>query len=203
MHRYSVNSESGQHTIVYLGFISVALAWLLAALLEKVGIAKLAWIESPSVLGIYGLLYYLFDRYGWRLGIARKFGWVGTPDLRGAWSGVINSSFDSSGNDFPVSANIAQTWSHISISLSTDNSTSISEAAAIVPKPDGGASIIYVYSNEPRTGSVATLHAHSGTARLEFTREKSGELLSGHYYSGRDRQNMGTIELRRSRVVAA
>jgi hypothetical protein len=54
--------------------------------------------------------------------------------------------------------------------------------------------LIYNYLNEPNPGTVETMHMHRWTARLVLT---GTDRLEGDYYTGRDRNNIGVIKLRR------
>ena len=54
--------------------------------------------------------------------------------------------------------------------------------------------LIYDYLNEPNPGAEETMHMHRWTARLVLT---ATDRLEGDYYTGRDRNNIGVIELRR------
>jgi hypothetical protein len=196
LHRYAVHSERGHHTQLYLGFVSVLLTWAFAGSLSHFAITLPWWVESPSVLGMYGLLYQLFDKHLWRAGAIRQF--LARPDLNGKWVGTLTSSFDKHAASTRAEARITQTWTHVSIAFHTATSESASESASIVVTPDEGAILTYEYQSVPNADSVGTMHTHRGTARLELKRERDGKImLIGDYYSGRDRQNFGRIELRR------
>jgi predicted pore-forming effector associated with SMODS systems len=54
-------------------------------------------------------------------------------------------------------------------------------------------SVSYQYTNEPVVSARSTMHTHRGTATLVL--KNGGLILEGEYYSGRDRQNIGTIRL--------
>ena len=56
----------------------------------------------------------------------------------------------------------------------------------------------YMYVNEPGAGALESMHAHRGTAMLEF---KDG-VLEGDYYTGRDRREIGTIRLQREQATS-
>jgi predicted nucleotidyltransferase len=57
-----------------------------------------------------------------------------------------------------------------------------------------GTALSYEYENQPRPGAVKTMEIHFGTARLVFV---NGRYLDGYYYSGRGRQEHGSIHLER------
>jgi hypothetical protein len=78
--------------------------------------------------------------------------------------------------------------------LETEHSTSRSLAASLLLNQPEGPTLIYQYRNEPKPNAEKTMHAHMGTALLRL---KNAECMEGEYYSGRDRQNYGSLILRR------
>jgi hypothetical protein len=177
MHRYSVTSDKHGRVELYLALASVVTTWAISALLSARGISLPWWVESPSVMGLYGGFYQLFDKLLWRTRLTRLAGLVAVPDLSGTWSGKVSSSYDSYIGAVEAAAIISQTWTHIAIRLSTPTSKSESEAAAIVSRPSDGALLVYEYLSMPSAGSLETLHAHRGTARLELSRDGGAAVL--------------------------
>ncbi len=117
---------------------------------------------------------------------------VKTPIINGEWEGVCVSSFN---NNTPqnVTLSIKQTWTTIQIVLTAASSQSHSLAAAITIETPGGPMLSYQYQSDPRSGSHDGMHIHYGTTRLIIKEN----LLEGEYYSGRDRQNTGTLSLKK------
>ena len=74
--------------------IGVILAWLLHWTFQALRVIVPWWLDAPSVMGFYGLLYSIFDKYLWRLKPMRKIGLVKVPDLNGTWKGYVSSSFN-------------------------------------------------------------------------------------------------------------
>lgn len=66
--------------------------------------------------------------------------------------------------------------------------------AAIQVHAPEGVVLSYEYENQPRPGALKTMEIHIGTAWLVFT---DGRVLEGYYYSGRGRQEHGSIHLER------
>lgn len=80
--------------------------------------------------------------------------------------------------------------------LVTDQSSSCSETASIVIDAPEGDYLSYQYVNEPKSNAVRTMSIHRGTVRLLFDERKNS--LGGEYYSGRDRQNFGSLNFKKS-----
>ena len=92
MHPYSIETEERKIILLLLAAFSVMLAWIIYKILNNYEIVLSWWIESPSVLFFYGLLFIVFDSWLWKL--FRKIYFVKTPNLNGEWDGHIKTSFD-------------------------------------------------------------------------------------------------------------
>jgi len=190
MHPYSTNTNERKIIPFYLACIAIVLTWGMSAILAKLQISFPWWASAPSVMGIYGLLYSVFDKFIWRKPFLKKLGIIKTPDISGKWRGKLQSSFNS--QDFVnTDVKISQTWTEIEILLKTDNSCSNSTVASIMVGVSNNASLHYQYQNNPKSSSVDSMQIHYGTTYLSC----SGDKLEGEYYSGRGRQNIGSIEL--------
>ena len=153
------------------------------------------WIDAPSVIGFYAIFYAAFNKYLWRTRPFQRSGIVKTPDLRGVWSGTIDSSYDSYETQSAATLNIYQTWSGIRFTLETPLSKSFSINAMIVTENISAIEIYYEYRNEPRTEATNTMHIHYGTTRLSLSSDL--RKLDGEYYTGRDRRNIGNLRFER------
>lgn len=193
MHPYSIDTEERKNVLLFLAILSIVLAFGFQRILGYYNIVLLWWIETPSVLFFYGALFIAFDKWFWK--IAKKIGFVKTPYLNGKWVGYLKSSFDEHSSETEATLQIFQTWTKVKILLSTNKSISFSESASVVVNTPEGTYLSYQYINEPKPNAVKTMSIHRGTARLLF-KEKENTLV-GEYYSGRDRQNFGTIEFER------
>jgi len=194
MHAYTTDSTERKFVPLYIAGASVLAAWVLNRVLGAMQFALPWWIDAPSVIGFYGLLYAIFDKYLWRWRIFRTIGVVKVPDLNGTWNGYVASSFDKHATKYDAILRIVQNCTRISVILETDYSKSSSLIAAIVTE-DPGTVLSYEYLNEPIPNAKHTMHTHRGTARL--TMQSNGKALEGEYYTGRDRQNFGILRFER------
>ena len=138
LHGYSTDSGERKIVPLVLGSVAIALAWLFSTILAFMHLSLPWWVESPSTLGFYGILYALFDRILWRNRFVRKLGLVRVPNLTGRWRGYLLSSFDGHQKRRNLMINIWQSWTQISVFLTTETSISSSCAAVIqVDDPDG------------------------------------------------------------------
>src|ERR1700741_3004367 len=168
MHGYDTDTNERKAVPLFLASMAIALAWMSSRLLAAMHLSVPWWLDAPSSLGFYGVLYALFDRNLWRNRFVRKLGLVRVPNLTGRWRGYLISSFDGHTRRHDLMINIFQTWTQIGVFLTTETSMSRSCAAVIqVDDPDGLA-LIYQYQNQPLANAMRTMHMHYGTAMLRM-----------------------------------
>jgi len=194
MHTYSTDSEEKSRILLAIAAVAFGLAWIIAILLGETRMPF--WLDVPATGSLYGILYRIFQRWGWRQKFIRRYRIVNLPNLRGEWRGIVRSSFDKY-SEKTVTVQIAQSWTHMSVTLTSEASESYSTAGSI--ETGNEVVVSYQYQNIPRAHANDTMHAHRGTATLKLSPD--GKTLSGEYYSGRDRVNFGTIELKRVEAV--
>lgn len=195
MHPYTTDSTERKIVPLYIAGLSILAAWSLNRSLVGMQITFPWWVDAPSIIGFYGLLYTIFDRYLWKWELLRRIGVVKVPDLNGTWNGHLASSFDKHATKQDGTIKIFQSWSRISIILETEYSKSYSVIAGIITKNPSGVVVTYEYLNEPKPNAKLTMHTHRGTVRL--TVETDRKAFEGEYYSGRDRQNFGILRFER------
>jgi len=194
MHPYSIDTEERKNIWLCLAIISIVLSWGFYRILDSYHISLPWWIESPSVLFFYGLLFIVFDKWAWKF--FSKIGIIKIPNLTGEWTGHLRSSFDEHGTPVKVTLKIFQTWTRIRILLDAEQSWSQSETAYVTLNTPEGKYLYYQYMNEPKMLVAKTMSIHHGTAKLLL--DEKQDTLVGEYYSGRDRQNYGSLDLKRS-----
>ncbi len=195
MHPYAIDTDEHRTVFVILGAASILAAWLLNKELTAAGITIPWWVDAPSVLAFFSIFYKAFDKWIWRMPPCRLISLVKIPNLNGTWKGDVTSSYDRRESQHGVTVKITQTWTQILVSLASETSTSRSLTASITVQNPDETVLTYHYINEPKASAQKSMHAHWGTAIL--TLQNRGKKLEGQYYSGRDRQNHGTISLSR------
>jgi hypothetical protein len=193
MHPYSSDAHDRKTAPALLGIAAVVLTWGFSRVLEITGVAVPWWIGTPTVMGLYALLWSTYDAVGWcvRIGPVRL---SSIPDLRGTWVGMVTSSHDGGSQKLAVLW-IQQRWSRIRVCLETEHSRSRSIMAALCLEEESQPGLRYEFLNEPRALSNRRMHAHLGTAHLRV--DLVAAKLSGDYYTGRDRGNVGQLEFER------
>jgi hypothetical protein len=193
MHPYA--TDSSERRIV--PFTLAVLAIISALLVSKIFAPSAPWwFDMPAPLGFYGLYWTLFDRRVWRWPLLRSISLVRVPDFNGTWIGDGESSYRENGErkTYRIELRIKQEWTRFRVTGETAASRSESLIGAVTLEDGEYPSISYEYRNVPGAGAAAGMHAHPGMARLERINPME---IRGEYYTGRDRQNYGTLRLRR------
>ncbi|MBP0006905.1 MULTISPECIES: hypothetical protein [unclassified Roseofilum] len=201
MHAYATNASERKSTPIWLAFFAIVASLILSSGLQLTKLQAPWWLDSPSVMGFYGLIYQWFDKYLW----CQQFKFISfssIPNLQGTWVGVIHSSYSGETNvpdtttDIPdVILYVRQTWTQLNVRLTTQNSSSYSIMGTVNTHKSSEPCLKYEYMNEPSALSIDTMNAHRGTANLQLSPD--GQELAGDYFTGRGRQNIGKMEFKR------
>lgn len=176
-----------------LAVLAVVATLALGAGTQAINVAIPWWVDAPSVMGFYKLIHWLFDNHAWRMG-AGALRLSETPDLRGTWAGTLVSTY-ADRVETPAVVQIHQTWTKIQVHFLGERSRSRSVMASVKGLGLSSGELSYEYVNEPSALSADSMHMHCGAASLHFS--LSDLTLSGDYYTGRDRQNLGSMVLHR------
>lgn len=182
---------------------AVVSAGIVFILLSAVDLAKRYHIPvtvPPVVLSLVGAasvfaaLYWIFDRYLWRLPLVDRV--LKVPDLSGDWhcDGQTLNPDKSPSFVWSGKVTIAQSWDKIRLRLATNTSSSDSVAAALMFDAIDGYHLLYHYRNTPDITSTG-LSAHRGFAELIFAKDLKN--ASGEYFNGGGRFTFGTLKLTR------
>jgi hypothetical protein len=190
MHVYATDAKDRRDLPIWGASIAVACTLFLNWALQAWDLSVPWWVDAPSVMGFYGLFSQWFDKYLWRLKVG-PLSISDIPDLNGTWVGVIHSTYDGRTEVPDVVLYIRQTWTRIGVELQTENSRSYSTMAAVNTPGSSEAGLKYEYINEPFALSLETMHLHRGNTSLKISPD--GRTLEGDYFSGRGRQNVGTM----------
>ncbi|MBI4464146.1 MAG: hypothetical protein HY647_05530 [Acidobacteria bacterium] len=194
MHPYATDSSERKYVPLVLAGLAIGAAWGFSRLLLFLNVPVAWWIDAPSTMGFYGIFYALFDKKLWEIRLLRKLGVVKVPLLEGDWQGTLSTSFDEHAAKHHVEVQIKQSWTRIVLYLRGRDSKSHTLAATLLIESPEGIVLSYQYRNEPLPHAVGTMQIHYGTARLALS---DSDVLEGDYYSGRGRQNFGSLHLER------
>ncbi len=191
MRTYATDAEDRDIVPVVLAVAAIAATQAFLTLVQKLNTQIPWWIDAPSVMGFYGIFHLLYDHILWRLHLG-PIAFSQIPDVSGVWAGVLTSSYND-GTKINIVFYIKQTWSKIAIRTETATSTSSITMAALNTENSSDPGLYYEYISKPGAFAKVTMHIHKGTVRLSLSSD--GKTLAGEYYTCRDRQNFGTLEL--------
>ena len=190
MHEYATNVD--RKTIpIALAVVAIVAALGVNALIQKWMLQIPWWLDAPSLMGFYGILYLSYDKVLWRVRLG-PLALSKIPYVGGVWAGVLTSSHNN-GTKINIAFYIDQTWSKIAIRTDTVTSTSYTTMAALYTEEYLDPGLKYEYLSEPGAFAKETMHIHRGTGHLRLSPD--GKTVTGEYYTGRDRRNFGTLEL--------
>ena len=193
MHDYAIDSRE-RVFVVRILFMASALVSGIAAALIPSDLTPMRWLlPIPSIALVFGVSYWAFDNWLWRWRLLRVMRLISVPNLRGAWTGTIASSYSGFETDQQVTVTIEQTWTKMAVRLNAAKSRSWSVTASVLTNAPEGLVLTYLFDNEPKAEAVSTMQRFRGTTVLVSTEPG---LLEGHYYTGRGRETHGSIELR-------
>ncbi len=193
MHSYASDSIDRRIAPWVIAVCAVGVAFLYGGFTRVFQMALPWWCETPTIMFVSGILHWLYSSWLWR----RKIYGLPLsqiPDCNGTWHGLLKSSHDG-GKTVECMLFVHQTWSKIVCEFQTESSVSYSRMASLNVTPGASEGLVYEYTNDPRSDAATTMHAHRGFAFLRLSAD--GKQLEGDYYTGRDRANYGTMQLRR------
>jgi len=194
MHVYATDSPERRNITVYLAVMSIFIAIGLSKLPPLMGYVIPWWLDYPSVMGVFGILYGLFNGTIWKYNIFRRIDLIKVPNLSGKWEGTLLTSYDNHEQRHNVNVVIEQNWTEMCISLRADHSESNSQASSLLVRQNNVPLLIYNYFDEPRGTATESMHSHRGTGVLKLI---ASDELDGQYYTGRDRLTYGVLRLKK------
>lgn len=194
MHEYSIAQGVRKWTWCVAMLLALGISYGYMLLIEKFPSIELpAVFESPSLLGVFGMLMFVYDKWLWKVKVCGiKLSPI--PDYNGTWEGEICSSHNG-GSMISCTLEIKQTWSEIVCRLKTDKSCSYSVAASISTEIGPNEGLVWRYVNTPRNNCKADMQMHHGVSRAAIN--DVGELECDYYNCSRERNTCGTIKFRK------
>ena len=182
---------------LYIQVIAAVVALIYTVLLWRSGITpEVRWLRGYSIaVLIIILLWGAWDRWIWRVSFFQQMRLI-PPDVSGTWQGELRSHWSDSdtktrapGKD--VYLVIRQTFSVVSVTLFTDESSSGSYSLLAKATKENGLS--YLYLNEPEMDASEGSHMHRGAAMFRLSNAPVA-MLRGRYWT--DRETKGELVFR-------
>jgi len=182
--------------VAILIWLSIFLWYILSVSIKTFWPGLPSWIWIPGIPAIYFLLFWFFDKYLWKLKIFKKIWLINFDNLNGVREWTLNSSYDDFKSKIQTTLSITQTATKIRIHWKFNESKSVSLCESFeYSEIDNDVALFYFYKNEPNKDAVHTMYSHEWSTKLIYNKEVDS--LEWHYYSGRDRKNHWTIQVKR------
>ena len=178
----SINFTKPSH-IAFFGAVIPLASWIISQKFFSLLPDWPNWLEGLSPIAVYGLIYFLFDKYFWKWSIFRYIGIVWFPNLNGRWTGTQMSSYKD-GNEKNVEVDgkleISQTFSKICVRGYYAKSDSESVAASFAECNDQ-VYLFYTYDNDPGSLKTGTMQRHKGSGKIKLL--PSEKRIKGCYWN--------------------
>lgn len=140
----------------------------------------------------------LYDKYLWKLPVLNLLNNV--PNLNGIYEGKIAYHYNEQDNTKSCRLEIKQTCSSIKVksifNKDGENDTqSVSREAFIKTDDVGDQHLYFYYHNQGSCKNGDTLDSHDGMNVLEILKEKETVKLKGYYFTNRNPQTKGCMEV--------
>lgn len=165
----SINLSKPCH-VVFFGAVIPLISWYVSQIFFSVFQNWPNWLEGPSPIAVYGLIYLLFDKYLWQLPIFKYAGIVWFPNLNGRWKGTQISSYkDENGKNVEVEGRleVSQTFSKICVRGYYKKSESESVSGSFSEYNDQ-VYLFYTYDNDPSSLKTGTMQRHKGSGKIKL-----------------------------------
>jgi hypothetical protein len=197
VHEYSIDRSPKVRILFWLSAAAIFVAPLINHLLSEasdwlrsLGIFERSLFVAIPTFLIFLILYQAFNRWLWKCRPIRQ--WLLVPDLNGTWKCEGRSTIrrgTSVSHDWLARIEIVQSWSQMSIRLTTSQSSSRSVSASVRKSPHGFR-LTYTYRNDPRPGEDE-LAIHDGIVELDL--DLSHKTGQGTYFTDQHRQTSGSM----------
>lgn len=173
MVNYNINRYIAAITIIVIVIFAVCFCVWQRPLWNSISYS----ISATSIIAV------IFIKYAWKWNIFKKW-FVPFSNLNGKWEGVIQSSYETTSNDIPIRLDIKQTFLHIQIKCSTNESKSNSLVAAFNIDQDRNIrQLCYSYQNDPKATIREKSPIHYGSVILEINEQD--DQMDGQYWTSR------------------
>jgi hypothetical protein len=151
---------------------------------------------------IIGMLFYCYDRWRWKYPILKWLNKI--PNLNGKYFGNIEYEREGKNQTKRCELIIKQTCSVIKVSTifkkdGENNTESTSIDSFILADETGDMKLYFYYQNQGSCMSGDTLNQHDGMNVLKIIKDKKNIELKGYYFTNRDPQTKGCMEV--SKVI--
>lgn len=194
-----VNFSRTSH-ILFFGLVIPLISWYFSSWFFSVFSPWPKWLEGPSPLVVYAVIFLLFDKYLWKWKIFRILRIVFCPNLNGRWEGFQRSFYKKEGKNVEITAclEIKQNFSSVCVKGYYKKSNSDSVIATF-KELNGQIYLYYTYDNDPNSLKAGTMQSHKGTAKMKLLPKENK--LQGLYWNSIGNQGDIFLEYKQSQLM--
>ncbi len=188
----SFNNYKPQISIPVIGVLWAASSWLLAKLW---GYGFLQGIGPTTIIVLFLTVY---EKVLWKWPVFRFLNTV--PNLNGVYQGEIAYHFNGKEETKNCRLEVKQTCSIIKVksvfNKDGENDTQSVSTEAFIKTDEAGDQHLYFYYHNPGSCKNGdTLDSHDGMNILEILKDKNAVKLKGYYFTNRNPQTKGCMEV--------
>lgn len=173
--------------------VSYLISWLVPFLTDSFNIN---YYQFPATGAIVLIILGLINIHWWKHFPFKYFFWV--PNMSGRYEGLIKYNYLGSEEEKQCFVEVIQNGLKIKVNSyfqknnGSEKTLSKSLVETISPEDDGTYSIVLTYRNNGIQGKFSE---HCGTNILKFINNGDGRFLKGIYYTNREPQTKGIMEV--------
>ncbi len=182
--------------LMLAGAIDYILQKLIVPFLTDNGID---FLRAPGNAAIIASIFILYDHFLWKVPIFNLL--IKVPNMNGRYTGKIKYEFINKSFEKPCMVEIAQTASKIKIhsyfEKDNDEKTCSISIVEDIQKAEDGFFDIYLFYQNHGSKKDGKLDSHEGANKLRYfpSRKNKKSKLTGHYFTNRNIQTRGEIEV--------
>ncbi|OBP16826.1 hypothetical protein A5320_05500 [Rheinheimera sp. SA_1] len=154
-------------------------------------------LKAGVMMSAIGLLWFVYDKYLWKIPIFRVMGWLcSTPNLNGRWEGTVDR--DGENTPHPFVMEISQTMTKLKFYTYTKRSKGESIAVKIVKDElDQKYKLIaYWRTRAANREDDSKYDEFNGVSVIDISFDDNGILMSDFYFTDRNPHTRGKTDLK-------
>jgi len=148
--------------------------------------------EAPSAMGLFGILFWVFDKYLWKLSLIRPL--LKIPNLNGQWKGTLKRKDHGKEIDEQIEVElfVTQSWTKLSFVLENNNENSVSGRTRSFSRVVG---LFVENKNVILIREIFEYEKAQGLCEWRLSQENGKQFLRGDYFSTALRNGYINLEL--------
>ncbi len=185
--------------IFKISVVTVVLTTLIASIVLRLNIVDASHLplKVGAISSVVGAFWILYDKYLWKIGFFRLFGWLcSTPNLNGRWEGIIDRAGEDNPHAFVVE--IKQTYSKLKYYVYTKNGKGESVSTKFIKdEVEGKYKLVSAWKSKTR--NMENKHEYDefhGLSIMDYSEFEGGKYLEDIYFTNRAPRTSGETKVK-------